>query len=262
MVTVFHDLQHVRHPEYFKATDLPFWKLLLWRSAKRSKRLIAVSDATRDDILGHYASVVPERVVTVHHGVEDEFFQLARELDEANPYLLCVSTLHPHKNIDRLLRVFQRIRKTWPDLRLVLAGMLGFHAKRIQHLIGSLELSSAVTVTGWIAREELYRLYAGAKIFVYPSTFEGFGMPVLEAMAAQVPIACSAIAPLREIAGEAALFFDPTSESEMQSAIERLLKEPATRKALIARGKMQVCQFTWANAARKTIEVLQLAALS
>ena len=174
--------------------------------------------------------------VTVHHGVEDEFFQLDRELDEANPYLLC-ATLHPHKNIDRLLRVFQRIRKTWPDLRLVIAGMLGFHAKRIKHLIGSLELSSAVTVTGWIAREEPICLYAHAKIFIYPSTFEGFGMPVLEAMAAQVPITCSSISPLREIAGEAALFFDPTSESEMQRAIERLLKEPATRKALIAREK-------------------------
>jgi glycosyltransferase involved in cell wall biosynthesis len=257
MVTVFHDLQHARHPEYFKRIDLPFWRLLLRQSAKRSQRLIAVSEATRKDILEHYADVRLERVVAIHHGVEDEFFQLERHVDEVSPYILCVSTLHPHKNIERLLRVFQQIRKHWPRLRLVLAGMRGFHAECIEGLILSLELSTAVTITGWIAREELYRLYAGAEIFVYPSTFEGFGMPVLEAMAGRVPIACSAIPPLQEIAGEAALFFDPSSESQMQAAIERLLSEPATAEVMVARGNLQVHQFTWQNAARKTIDVIR-----
>jgi glycosyltransferase involved in cell wall biosynthesis len=257
MVTVFHDLQHIRHPEYFKRTDLPFWRLLLRQAAKRSQRLIAVSEATRNDILESFVDLRPERVRTIHHGVEDEFFDLERKVDELNPYLLCVSTLHPHKNIERLLGVFQQIRITRPDLRLILAGMRGFHAERIERLVSSLELSGAVTITGWIAREELYRLYAGAKAFIYPSMFEGFGMPVLEAMAAQVPVACSAIPPLREIAGDAALFFDPASESEMQSVIERLLQETATVKVLVARGKLQACRFTWANAARKTVEVLQ-----
>lgn len=256
MVTVFHDLQHVRHSEHFKRIDLPFWQLLLWQSAKRSRRLIAVSEATRKDILEHYADVPPERVVTIHHGVEDEFFHLERRVDEVSPYLLCVSTLHPHKNVERLLRVFQRLRKHTPSLRLILAGMRGFHTERIEGLIRSLELSNAVTITGWIARELLCRLYSGATIFVYPSTFEGFGMPVLEAMAAQVPVACSAIPALQEIAGDAALFFDPASESDMQNAIERLLTEPATTKAMVARGNMHARQFTWENAARKTIEAL------
>lgn len=256
MLTVFHDLQHVRHPEYFKRTDLPFWQFLLWQSAKRSQRVITVSEATRSDILEHY-SLPPERVVTIHHGVEDEFFRLKRQVDEENPYILCVSTLHPHKNIERLLSVFQRIRKNSPNLRLILAGMRGFHAERIESMISNLEPSNAVTITGWIAREDLYRLYSGAKIFVYPSTFEGFGMPLLEAMAAQVPVASSAIPPLREIAGDGALFFDPVNESEMQTAIERLLGEPATAQALVARGNERVLQFTWAKAALKTADTLQ-----
>ncbi|HEX4807491.1 MAG TPA: glycosyltransferase family 1 protein [Bryobacteraceae bacterium] len=256
MVTVFHDLQHVRHPEYFKRTDLPFWQFLLWQSAKRSQRLIAVSAATRSDLLDHYR-VPPGHVVTIHHGVEDEFFRLERQVDEVNPYILCVSTLHPHKNIERLLRVFQRIRKNSPRLRLILAGMRGFHAERIERMIGDLELSSAVTITGWIAREDLYGLYRGAKIFVYPSMFEGFGMPLLEAMAAQAPVACSAIPPLKEIAGDAALFFDPGNESEMQIAIERLLGEPATARDLVLRGNLQARQFTWENAALKTVDTLQ-----
>ncbi|HEX4228349.1 MAG TPA: glycosyltransferase family 1 protein [Bryobacteraceae bacterium] len=257
MVTVFHDLQHVRHPEYFKRTDLPFWHLLLRQSAIRSQRLIAVSEATRNDILEHYADVPPEHVVAIHHGVEDEFFHLERHVDEVSPYLLCVSTLHPHKNIERLLRVFHRIRKHSPRLRLVLAGMRGFHTAPIEKLVQSLQLTDAVAIPGWIAREDLYRLYAGATIFIYPSTFEGFGMPVLEAMAAQVPVACSAIPPLQEIAGDAALFFDPISESQMQAAIERLLDEPATAEAIGARGNTHARRFTWENAAQKTIEVLK-----
>lgn len=256
MVTVFHDLQHVRHPEYFKRIDLPFWRMLLWQSAMRSQRLIAVSEATRQDILAHYGRVQPERVITIHHGVEDQFSRLNRDIDETDPYILCVSTLHPHKNIERLLRVFQRVRKIRPAIRLVLAGMRGFHTGRIEQLVETLQLSSAVSITGWIARAELYRLYASAKIFVYPSTFEGFGMPVLEAMAAQVPIACSAIPPLKEIAGDAALFFDPASESEMQDVIERLLREPELAQELMARGNAQARHFTWENAARETAQAL------
>jgi glycosyltransferase involved in cell wall biosynthesis len=257
MVTVFHDLQHVRHPEHFKRIDLPFWRLLLWQSAKRSQRLIAVSEATRKDILEYYADLTPDRVVTIHHGVEDEFFRIERHVEETNPYLLCVSTLHPHKNIERLLRVFQQIRMQRPSLRLVLAGMRGFHTARIEHLVQTLRLASGVTITGWITREELYRLFAGAKLFVYPSTFEGFGMPVLEAMAAQVPVACSAIPSLREIAGDAALFFNPTSECQTQSAIERLLADPEAAQAQVARGNMQARQFTWEKAARRTVEALK-----
>jgi len=257
MVTVFHDLQHVRHPEYFKRTDLPFWRLLLWQSARRSKRLIAVSEATRRDILGHYG-VPPERVVTVHHGVEDEFFRLTRHVDEAGPYVLCVSTLHPHKNIERLLRVFQRVRKSRPGVRLILAGMRGFHADCIEQLVQTLELSNAVRITGWIPREELYNLYAGALMLVYPSTFEGFGMPVLEGMAAQVPVACSAIPPLKEIAGDAALFFDPENEAAMQNAIERLLGEPRLAEELVRLGIAQVKQFTWERAARRVVDVLRV----
>ncbi|MGC2661555.1 MAG: glycosyltransferase family 1 protein [Bryobacteraceae bacterium] len=257
MVTVFHDLQHIRHPEHFKRVDLPFWQLLLWVAAKRSRRLIADSEATRNDILQHYRGVPPEHIVTIHLGVEEEFFRLARQIDDVSPYLLCVSTLHPHKNIERLLHVFQKIHGNRPTLRLVLPGVRGFNTERIEQLVETLQLASAVTITGWIPREELYRLYSGATLFVYPSTFEGFGLPVLEAMAARVPVACSAIPPLKEIAGDAALFFDPASESEIQSAIERLLDEPLAAQDLVSRGNIRARQFSWATTARKTVDVLR-----
>src|ERR1700733_1826777 len=102
-VTVFHDLQHKRHPEYFRWFDLPFWRLLLWASAHRSHRLIAVSEATKTDLLRFY-NLRADRGTVVPHGVNPEFFTLDRS--QPKPYLLCVSTLHPHKNIERLIRAY------------------------------------------------------------------------------------------------------------------------------------------------------------
>src|SRR5208283_486108 len=128
-VTVFHDLQHVRHPEHFRRFDLPFWRLFLWQAAKRSTHLIAVSDATRRDLVAHY-QLSADSVSVVAHGVEPEFFALVRNRDDERPYILCVSTLHPHKNLDRLVRVFARLQRRHPPLRLVLAGMRGFHAEQ------------------------------------------------------------------------------------------------------------------------------------
>src|ERR1700735_3928717 len=109
-VTVFHDLQHERHPEHFRWFDLPFWKLLLWASAHRSRWLIAVSEATRKDLLRVY-KLRPERVRVVLHGVEPEFFTLDRTRVE--PFVLCVSTLHPHKNLMRLIQAYARRKRDW-----------------------------------------------------------------------------------------------------------------------------------------------------
>jgi glycosyltransferase involved in cell wall biosynthesis len=113
-VTVFHDLQHKRHPEYFRWFDLPFWRFLLWASAHRAHRLIAVSEATRADLLRFYG-IPAERVAVVHHGVELAFSHLGRS--ETETYLLCVSTLHPHKNVPRLIRAYGRNKRDFPSVR-------------------------------------------------------------------------------------------------------------------------------------------------
>ncbi len=255
-VTVFHDLQHVRHPEHFRSFDLLFWRFLLWQSAKKSKHLIAVSEATQRDLVQHY-HVSADAVSVVMHGVEPEFFSLGRIPDEGLPYVLCVSTLHPHKNLERLVRVFAQLRSKRPQLRLVLAGMRGFQTKQIEKQISDSGVAAAVDVTGWIARERLYDLYRRATVFVYPSTFEGFGMPVLEALAAGVPVACSDIPPLREVAGGAALFFNPGREDEMVEALDRLLSDAALAGGLAAAGKARARLFTWENAARATLDCLE-----
>src|SRR5579863_2410395 len=161
-VTVFHDLQHKRHPEHFRWFDLPFWNALLWASARRSAGLIAVSEATREDLRRYYG----RDAAVIHHGVEREFFEIAGRR-EPERYVLCVSTLHPHKNLERLIRSFEI--SEIPDMRLTIAGMRGFYGERVEETIARRGLGGRVRLTGWVPREELYELYRKAWAFVYQS---------------------------------------------------------------------------------------------
>jgi glycosyltransferase involved in cell wall biosynthesis len=243
MVTVFHDLQHKRHPEYFRWFDLPFWKFFLWAAARRSRGLIAISQATAGDLERYYS----RSAQMIHFGVEREFFEISRRR-EPRDYLLCVSTTHPHKNLQRLLRVHAQTHAQNNAVpRLVLTGVRGFAAREIEGLA-----SDSVELTGWIPREQLYELYRGARGFIYPSTFEGFGMPVLEAMAAGVPVACSDIPPLREIARSTVHYFDPASDREIRDALLLLASgEISTETA-----QRRAAGFTWEKTARATLDYL------
>jgi glycosyltransferase involved in cell wall biosynthesis len=249
-VAMFHDLQHKRHPEYFRRLDLPFWQFFLWMAVHRSRHLIATSEATRAD-LQHFYGLASKTITVVPHGVGPRFFDLDRSSTE--PYLLYVATLHPHKNHERLLRAYARRPRRQ---RLVLAGMAGFHAQSVRALIAELQLGDAVHLTGWIPREELYELYAHASACVIPSTFEGFGMPVLEALAAGIPTACSDIPHLRESAGDAALFFDPFDEDAIAAALDRITEDERLRRTLAESGPRQARTFTWERTARQTLETL------
>jgi len=254
-VTVFHDLQHKRFPEHFRWFDLPFWNLFLGQSAASSRALIAISQATADD-LEHYYPGSRAKTSVVHHGVE-EAFRAIRSERRPETFLLCVSTLHPHKNLERLVRAFAQLRRRHPEFSLTLAGMRGFHARSVERLVGDLDLGDAVRMTGWIRREELYDLYRRAWAFVYPSTFEGFGMPVLEALAAGLPTACSGIAPLREVAGGAALFFDPGDEGGLVETLETLVSDELERARLAKKGPERAAGFSWEKTAAATLDVIR-----
>jgi glycosyltransferase involved in cell wall biosynthesis len=255
MVTVFHDLQHKRHPEYFRWFDLPFWKLLLYGSAYRSRLLLADSEATRNDLLRLYR-LNETKVRVAPLGVDPVLFELGKQRGDLDPFILTVSTLHPHKNLERLLRAFARFRRQRPEFRLVVAGLRGFHAQPLERLRRELQLESTVEFTGWIPREALYALYRRAAAFIYPSTFEGFGLPLLEAMAAGLPLACSSIEPLASHAGEAALLFDPSDESAMADALLRLTSDDALRRRLASAGPARAAEFSWSKTACLTLKAL------
>ena len=252
-VTVFHDLQHKRHPEHFRWYDLPFWRLLLFASAVRPGLLVAVSRTTRDDML-HYYPIGQDRIEVIPHGVSEEFFQLGAMRD--GDYILCVSTLHPHKNLAQLIRVFAQLHRKKPDLRLVMAGMRGFHSEELEALILSLGMTGVIEVTGWIEQARLFDLYRHARAFCYPSTFEGFGMPILEALAAGLPVVCADREPMSWVAGGAAILFDPASDDALLRALNRALND----EELLRLGPPRARQFSWRAAAEATLAALRKSA--
>ncbi|MCU1274493.1 MAG: glycosyl transferase, group 1 [Bryobacterales bacterium] len=257
-VTVFHDMQHKRHPEHFRWFDRPFWNFLLFWSGHVSACIVADSDATREDLERFYR-LRASKIRVVPLGVEPEFFAIARAR-HPEPFLLSVSTLHPHKNLDGLLRAFVEFRRDRPEYRLVIAGLRGFEAANLERLRAKLGLTDAVEFTGWIAREKLYELYGRAWAFIYPSTFEGFGLPVVEALAAGIPTACSRIEPLSSTASDAALQFDPKDDSALIEAMKRVVNDEQLRANLSAAGPQRAALFSWRTTARLTLDALLEAA--
>jgi glycosyltransferase involved in cell wall biosynthesis len=257
-VTVFHDLQHKRHPEYFRWFDLPFWRFFLFWSAHVSHLLLADSTATADD-LERYYRLSDSKIHVVPLGVDSAFFTIAA-CRVPEPFLLAVSTLHPHKNLERLLRAFAAFRLQRPGFKMVVCGMHGFVSGPLHELRESLDLRDAVEFPGWISREAVHDLYAHAWGFVFPSLFEGFGLPILEALAAGVPSACSAIEPLAGIAGDAALLFDPMDAGAMTQAMLRITDDQPLRDRLAEAGPRRAAEFPWRRTAEATLEALREAA--
>src|ERR1035437_4094289 len=253
-VTVFRDLQHKRHPKHLRWFDLPFWQFFLLWSAHVSRLLLAVSATTAADLLKYYR--LPESKVRVTpSGVDPIFFDIARRR-RPEPFLLAVSTLHPHKNLDGLLRAFARFRPTHPEFRLVVCGLHGHSTRRLHELRDSLDLRNAVEFPGWIPRERLHDLYARAWAFLYPSRFEGFGPPLLEALAAGIPPACSQIEPLSSIAAGPALEFDPLDTAAIAEAMVRITTDEALRTCLAQAGPRRAAQFSWLETAEGTLAAL------
>jgi glycosyltransferase involved in cell wall biosynthesis len=256
-VTVFHDLQHKRHPEYFRWFDLPFWRFLLFWSVHVSQRIVAVSGATSADLLKYYR--LPEsKVRVIPSGVDPIFFDLAARR-KPERFLLAVSTLHPHKNLDRLLEAFALFRHTQPEFRLVVTGIHGFFAAHLHELRDKLGLKGAIEFPGWIPRDDLHDLYRRAWAFVYPSLFEGFGLPVLEALAAGVPAAISDIEPLAGIAADAALRFDPHDVEAIVQAMRQIITDEPLRTRLAVEGPRRAAQFSWTATAEGTLAALESA---
>jgi glycosyltransferase involved in cell wall biosynthesis len=257
-VTVFHDLQHKRHPEYFRWFDLPFWNFFLFWAAHLSKLLLVPSRATAVDVLRQYR-LPTAKVRTVRSGVDRVFFQLGRER-RPEPFLLAVSTLHPHKNLDGLLEAFAWFRGRRPEFRLVICGLRGHHTKRLLELRASLGLGDSVELPGWIPRKDLYSLFQRAWAFFYPSRFEGFGLPLLEALAAGVPSVYSDIPPLTTFAGKAALPFHAEDPGALRDAMVRIVEDEPLRERLALAGPCRAAEFSWRETAEAALAALREAA--
>lgn len=257
-VTTIHDLNYRKVPEaHFGMRGLGM-RLLVPGAARRSRRLVVDAASTRDDLVtdlgvpGEKVDVVPLGV-SVPAPAPPGAGSRARErlgLDE-RPLVLSVSAKRPHKNLARLLRALAAIPAERRP-QLVIPGYSTPHEHELRELARELGVADAVNWPEWVTVEELEGLYAAATCLAFPSLYEGFGLPVLEAMAHGLPVATSGRAALREVAGDAALLFDPESVQQIQAAIERLVGDPAERERLAALGRLRVREFTWERTAELT----------
>jgi len=257
-VVTVHDLIYRHYPEAHFGLRTLGMRVLVPLAARRADRVIADSRATRDDLVA-LLGVPPGRIDVVPLGLGAEPGpgtpepQLRTRLGlGSRRVLLSVSAKRPHKNLMRLLEALARI----PGARrpvLVLPGYRTEHEAELRARAGALGIAADVVFLEWLSAEDLEGLYGLAAAFVFPSLYEGFGLPVLEAMARGVPVACSDRSSLPEVAGDAALLFDPERPEEIAAAVERLLVDPGLAARLREAGRARAAAFTWSATARATL---------
>jgi glycosyltransferase involved in cell wall biosynthesis len=241
------DIQHLIFPEFFSRAELVYrWTVYGW-SLRRARTVIAISAHVKQTLVDKLA-IEPERIKVIHLGLDHDLFQ-PDGAGPRQPFLLYPANPWPHKNHARLFEAFAQVRRARPDLRLVLTGTGLERLGRVPE---------AVEVRGHVPREELARLYRTASALVFPSLYEGFGQPPLEAMASGLPVAVSRAGALPEVCGDAAIYFEPTSVGEIAEAILTVLDRP---KPLVERGLKRAAEFTWEATARRHDEVYRALAV-
>lgn len=264
-VVTVHDLSFVRTPEALPRAKRAYLDLLCRRSVAKARHIIAVSGQTAADLMAHYQTPA-SKISVIHNGVGEEFTpesSLAPTTTDQRPerYLLYVGTLEPRKNLPLLIGAYARWRELTSasnrDIRLVLGGGKGWGYQEIFDLVQGAGLEQMVDFPGFIPAAELPQWYRGALAFVYPSKFEGFGLPVLEAMASGTPTITSRAPSLLEVAGDAALTFPSDNLAALVDCIELVVEQGALRGELRRLGIQRAAHFSWKRAAQQTVQVYE-----
>jgi glycosyltransferase involved in cell wall biosynthesis len=258
-VTTILDVIYKRFPETHGGALSYGMRLLVPLAARRSRRVLTLSQASKDDIV-RLLQVPADRVDVTYLGpalqedetVSEDDVRRRLELGGA-PIVLTVSAKRPHKNLVRLLEAFSGVR-TEPEPVLVVPGYPTFHEPELRTRADAIGVGGRIRFTGWLEDDVLDGLYRAASCFVFPSLAEGFGLPVLDALVRGTPTACSKSSSLPEVAGEAALYFDPTDVEGITRAIETLLRDTALRERLRTAGPARARAFTWERTAQATLE--------
>ena len=268
-VCTIHDLGYLKFTEQFKKND--FWQLKYWSAISIiiSKYIISVSNSTRKDIVRHYR-FASKKVKVVYNGYDNKRFNmnispnLVRQVMEKykikGEYLLFLSTLKPNKNIEGLLDAYYQLPIKLKRYKLVIAGKKGWLYKNIFEKVDKLGLKNRIIFTDYIQEKDKPALIKGAKIFVLPSFWEGFGLDVLEAMACGVPVVISNVASLPEIAGEAGIYVNPLNiESIRKGLIKGLTMKSKEYNMIIKKGLKRARKFSWDNCAKETLSIIKKA---
>lgn len=262
-VVTIHDLIH-QHFQMRRATTLdPItykikqlgYKLVFKNAISKAVKILVPSNYVKGLLVRQWG-INGNEVVVTHEAVDDKIVAIANSLSQKklkikSPYIFYVGNAHPHKNIEGLIRVFRDLREKYPHLQLVLTGYDHYFWQKVMKEYQYQD----IIYTGQVSDEELAALYKNARLFVMPSFEEGFGMPLLEAMAGGCPVVSSNAGSLPEVGGDAALYFDPADMRDMGDKIGRVLTDNSLRNNLIKKGKQRVKVFSWEKLARQTLEV-------
>lgn len=263
-VATIHDVIYMACPE--DLTSLAgrlYYRLMMNACSRMATRIVTDSEHSKDEII-RYLHADPAKIEVVCPAV-DSFFQSPADSAEValvrsrfgidRDYIVCVGIYKPRKNHAGLLKAFQLLLKSGVQSQLVIAGPMGEGKPVLQRLAAELGVADHVVFTGFVNDADLRALYSGARVYVCPSLYEGFGFTVLEAMACGTPVACSSSTSLPEVAGKAALYFDPYKPEEMAVQLLRAFSDDGLRASLIADGRSNLLRFSWEETARQTLAV-------
>jgi glycosyltransferase involved in cell wall biosynthesis len=268
IVTIVHDISFNFFPQFIKFSDLVFLKILIPLSLKRADKVIGVSQFTRDEIIKFY-KIAPEKVDYIYNALGDDFLSKPPSLAEKKAvrekyqlpekYFLYLGTLQPRKNIPHLLRAFAHIKDRLDGVKLVICGNLSAHNtdRQLTKTVKALNLSEEVIFPGFIAEKDKVAIFAQAKVFVFPSLYEGFGIPPLEAISQDVPTLVADIPSLREVIAEGALYASPNEVENFAEMLYNLDKDEELRGRLIQTGKTRISFFSWEKSARQLLAIFE-----
>lgn len=259
-VVAVHDLTFLLYPQTMESYNRFIHRLFFAQSLRKADCIITMSEAVKKSLLRYFGE--GNKITAIPEGVDETFRPCEKEAvlpvlnryELERPYILSVGTLEPRKNYPLLLQAFKRLRVDWD---LVIIGKRGWKWQEIFRTREQLKLLDRVKILGYVPDEELPLFYNGAEIFIFPSLYEGFGLPVLEAMACGTPVISSNASSLLEVGGDAVLYFNPHSLDELVSKIEYLLSDSEVRKSLSQKGQSRAKNFTWEKTARKTLALLK-----
>ncbi|MFC1608690.1 glycosyltransferase family 4 protein [Patescibacteria group bacterium] len=264
-VVTIHDLAFKIFPEYFTKKDLRKLNFLADLAIKKSDKVIAVSESTKSDILKFYPEISKDKIKVIYHGFDGELFEGSIDGEKVNEvlskfrlkssrYLLYVGAIQPRKNLTTLIKAFELYKdKYCDDLKLVLAGERAWLWEDVIKLVNLSRYKKDIILTEGVSFEEISVLYRNASIFVFPSLYEGFGIPILEAFAAGVPVIAARNSSLIEVGGDAAEFFKSESVLDLSEKLERVLRSEGLRSEMILKGKKRLQAFSWKKCAEETL---------
>jgi glycosyltransferase involved in cell wall biosynthesis len=267
IVLTVHDISYEAHPEWFSPRDLRVLSTTVPLSIRKARQVITVSELCRTEIIEQYR-VPAEKVVSIPNAAGPAAMPITEEeanhvlaglgIDSKRRYVLAVGNLQPRKNLIRLIGAVRATVASGTDIDLVIVGPEHYRANEVLAAAG--EMADRIKFTGYITDRQLAACYSRATVFAFPSLFEGFGIPALEAMAHGVPVVCSNAGAFPEVCGEAALYFDPLDIDSMADALTRAINDTELRVDLVRRGRAREAQFSWTRSAESTLAVYRHAA--